>query len=165
MKASRAKPLERPSELQLFLRIKHPSLDPAVITRALGMEPEQSIAAGADVSRTGVRRLHSESYWIAKLPTTSVVELATGYRESTLTEGAAELSGEDLLAMMGATERDVRIAARLKRFENQQEFFRRINADGGSVTLIVDRGDAFEPVVLKHSLKMLAELGIALEVD
>ena len=165
MKASHARPLERSSELQLFMRIKHPSLDPATISATLGVEPEQTIAAGSDVSRTGVRRLHSESYWIAKLPTTSVTELSESSRERLVNESATAVTKEDLLAMMGAAEQDVRIAMRLKPFELHKEFFQRINAEGGSITLIVDRGESLEPIVLKHSLKKMADLGIALEVD
>jgi hypothetical protein len=168
MKAG-AKALEQSSGPQLFLRIKHPSLDPASISEALGIEPEQAIAAGSALSSAGVRRLHSESYWIAKLPTPSIRQLAERLRErlgeGLLSDALPPLSKDDLLATMGATEQDVRISMRLKRFEPHKEFFERINAEGGSITLIVDRGESLDPVVLKHSLKKLAELGIALEVD
>lgn len=165
MKASRAQPLERSSGVQLFLRIKHPSLDPAAISEALGVQPEQAIAAGSDISSAGVRRLHSECYWIAKLPTTSITEWVERAQEGLANEAPPIVSKEDLLAMMGAAEQDVRISMRLKRFEAHKEFFQRINADGGTITLILDRGETLEPIVLKHSLKKLADLGIALEVD
>ena len=73
--------------------------------------------------------------------------------------------GEIATQTIRVSEQDVRVAMRLKRFEAHKEFFRRINADGGTITLILDRGESLEPVVLKHSLKKLADLGIALEVD
>jgi hypothetical protein len=166
MTATRAKSVERPADVQLFLRIKHPSLDPAEITRTLDIEPERAIAAGANVSSTGVRRLHSESYWIAKLPTTSMMELAKRAREGLAThETPLGLSRDDLIALMGATVQDVPILFRLRRLEVHQEFFDRINRDGGSVTLIVDRDETVRPIVLKLALKKLAELGIAIEID
>jgi len=164
MKATRAKPVDRPSEMQLFLRIKHPSMDPATISQALGIEPEQAIAAGTDVSSTGVRRLHSESYWIAKLPMASIIEL-TGSFQAGISLEPALVSKEGLAALRGATGQDVRLLALLERFEAHEEFFDRINADGGSITLIVDRGEENQPVVLKRALRKLAGLGIALEVD
>jgi len=166
MKATRAKPVDHPTELQLFLRIKHPSLDPAEITQALEIEPERAIAAGADVSSTGVRRLHTESYWIAQLPTASMLELAKRAREGLASQEAGlGLSREDLLALRGATVQDVPILFRLRRLERHKEFFERINREGGSVTLIVDRDETVRPLALKVALKKLAELGIALEVD
>lgn len=165
MRARRAKPVEHPSELQLFLRIKHPSLDPAEISQTLDIDPAQAIAAGSDVSSTGVRRLHSESYWIAQLATTAIRELVERFREGLGTEEIVSVGKDDLLAMMGATGHDSRIMFRLKPFEAHKEFFERINSEGGSVTLIVDRGDSVEPVVLKRALAKLAELGMTLEVD
>src|SRR5712671_4296339 len=47
---------------QLLLRIKHPSMDPAEITRALRLEPEHAASAGDSVSTAGKRCVHSESY-------------------------------------------------------------------------------------------------------
>jgi hypothetical protein len=166
MKATRAKSIEHPTELQLFLRIKHPSLDPAEITRTLDIEPERAIAAGADVSSTGVRRLHTESYWIAQLPTTSMRELAKRAREGfAARETALGLSREDVVALMGATAQDLPILFRLRQLEVHKEFFDRINRDGGSITLIVDRDETVRPLVLKMALEKLAELGLALEMD
>jgi hypothetical protein len=55
---------------QLSLRIRHPSMDPAVISKELGIEPEHSFRAGQPRhSRSGVApaAVHTESYWLAPL--------------------------------------------------------------------------------------------------
>jgi hypothetical protein len=60
----------RPLPFQLSLRIRHPSLDPAVISKELGIEPEHSFRAGESRhSRSGVApaAVHTESYWLAPL--------------------------------------------------------------------------------------------------
>jgi hypothetical protein len=55
---------------QLSLRLRHPSMDPAVISCELGIEPEYSFCAGqprkmqTDIAATSV---HAESYWLATL--------------------------------------------------------------------------------------------------
>jgi hypothetical protein len=64
----RAQP--QPAPFQLSLRIRHPSLDPAVISRELRIEPEHSFRAGQPRnSKTGLAlaAVHTESYWLAPL--------------------------------------------------------------------------------------------------
>jgi hypothetical protein len=57
-------------EFTLSLRIRHPSIDPAEITRALAIEPQHTWKAGesrrgpADETLAGVYR---ESYWMGRL--------------------------------------------------------------------------------------------------
>jgi hypothetical protein len=60
----------QPLPFQLSLRIKHPSLDPAVISKELGIEPEHSFRAGQPrASKSGIApaAVHTESYWLAPL--------------------------------------------------------------------------------------------------
>jgi hypothetical protein len=54
----------QPLPFQLSLRIKHPSMDPANISKELGIEPEHSFRAGQSRrSKTGVApaAVHTES--------------------------------------------------------------------------------------------------------
>jgi hypothetical protein len=162
MKAARAKSVAHSSDLQLFIRIKHPSLAPAEISRTLDIEPEEAVAAGPGESSTGVRRLHSETYWIARLQTVSLAELAKRFKEGFLDPSTPMMIKEEVMDMMDATAHERPILAGLKRFDSNQEFFARINREGGSVTLIVDRGE--RPLVLKQALRKLAAFGIALEL-
>ncbi|HYM36188.1 MAG TPA: hypothetical protein VET48_12365, partial [Steroidobacteraceae bacterium] len=53
--------------VEMFLRIKHPSIDPQEITEVLGLQPEHATKAGLETSAKGVKRLFSESYWLAHL--------------------------------------------------------------------------------------------------
>lgn len=164
MKA-RPQPKQNPQEPRLFLRIRHPTMDPREITRALAIEPIQTIAAGA-VTESGVHRLHSESYWIAQLPIASMHELVEGYRAGTLSP-ALPASKEELLALVGATEWDARILLRLKelQLDANHQFLQQVVSDGGSIALLVDRGEQRLPFVIKRALPKLAQLGIELEVD
>ena len=55
---------------QLSLRIRHPSMDPADISKELGIKPEHSFRAGQPRhSKSGVApaAVHTESYWLAPL--------------------------------------------------------------------------------------------------
>lgn len=144
-----------PDEPQLFLRIRHPSLDPREITRALAIEPIQTVPCGS-----------SESYWIAELPTSLVRELLAKYR------GVPGLSNirlneEEAPALVGGTEWDHRILLQLKALtaEKPRGFLQKLIREGGSVTLLIERGDQRSPFVIKRAMATLAELGIELEVD
>ena len=149
---------------QLFLRIRHPDLDPDTVTEVLGLEPEHQVRAGRSVARNGAERLHSESYWIAALTEDDFEERA----ESDWLLGAAKLREARALGMkfmMEATGYDFPIARWLKRLDGRREFFQRIRSEGGSVTLVIQRTDHEYPVAIRESLQRLADLGIALEVD
>jgi hypothetical protein len=60
----------KPSPFQLSLRIKHPSMDPADISKELGIEPEHTFRAGQprhSISGVAPAAVHNESYWLAPL--------------------------------------------------------------------------------------------------
>lgn len=151
---------------QLFLRIRHPTLDPREITQALAIEPIQTVACGSSVEGV-VRRLHSESYWIAQLPTASMRELLEKYRGGVRDLSMVQMNKEDLVALGGGTEWDVRILLQLKDLtaETSLTFLQQVIREGGSVALLIERGEQRSPFVIKRALAKLAELGIELEVD
>jgi len=149
---------------QLFLRIKHPALDPDVVTEAIGLQPEHAIKAGRSVSRSGVERLHSESYWIAALRTLSdegavpadpmLARMTPSQAQSLMRRFLADTTGYDSFILLW-----------LRRLGEQQELLKRINDEGGSVTLVIQRADHDRPVSVRQSLQRLSELGIGLEID
>ncbi|HEY4369409.1 MAG TPA: hypothetical protein VGN07_19405 [Steroidobacteraceae bacterium] len=163
MKA-RTQPRTVEPSFQLFLRIKHPALDPEVVTEAIGLQPEHSVRAGRSVSRSGVERLHSESYWIASLSTPIteddepadplLARMTASQAQSLMKRFAADASGYDGF-----------IELWLRRLGDQQALLKRINDEGGSVTLVVQRADHDRPVSVRQALRRLAELGIGLEID
>lgn len=165
MKA-RLQPQQIPKDPQLFLRIKHPSMDPHEITRVLAIEPTETITAGMTVSG-GVRRMHSESYWIAQLPGESMRDLVKKHRAGILNFLTPPPGKGAALELIGATEWDVRILLRLKEFEIEahQEFLRKIIQEGGSIALLVNRADDRSAFSIRRALPKLAQLGIGLEVD
>jgi hypothetical protein len=107
--------------------------------------------------------LHSETYWIGRLAVPSVDELVKKVREQALSQQPA-LGKEEFAHVMGSSMHDVRIMSQLTSFERNKAFFDRINREGGSITLIIDSGEAERPIVLNKTLRKLAELGMALEV-
>lgn len=145
-----------PEGPQLFLRIRHPTLDPREITQALAIEPLQTIPCGS-----------SESYWIAELPTASMHELVEKYRGGMRNLSMVQMSKEDLLALGGGTEWDTRILLQLRalRAEQPRKFLQQVIRAGGSVALLIDRGEQRSPFIIKRAMATLAELGIELEVD
>ena len=168
MKTSSSRKLEQPL-MEMFLRIKHPTLDPDTITETLGLEPEECIKAGTTASKTGGRRLHCESYWIAELTVPSPAEMAhweTGAPGAQLAGGiSAQQSRVEAKHLLNATEYDFLILGWLKRLEGKQAFFAELDRGGGSATLLVQRQDQSAPISLRGSLGKLAALGIGLEID
>lgn len=167
MKTSSSRKLDQPL-MEMFLRIKHPTLDPDTITETLGLEPEECIKVGTSASKTGGRRLHSESYWIADLTVPSLAELARWEADtpgSRLTATFPQQNRAEIKHLIGATEYDFFILGWLKRLEGQQPFFQELNQSGGSATLLIQRNDANAPVSLRKSLGRLDALGIGLEID
>lgn len=155
-----------PDGPQLFLRIRHPTLDPREITRALAIEPIQTLACGSSVEGA-VRRLHTESYWIAELPTASMHELLARYRSGAREISMLAFNKEELPGLIGGSEWDHRILLQLKELQadKPRALLQQIIRDGGSVTLLVERGERRSPFVIKRALAKLAELGIELEID
>jgi hypothetical protein len=167
MKTSSSRKLSQPL-MEMFLRIKHPTLDPDTITETLGLEPEECIKAGTTASKTGSRRLHSESYWIADLTVPSLAEMARWELDApeAFTRGVFPQQGRvELKQLVGATEYDFFILGWLRRLESKQAFFNEVNQAGGSATLLIQRNDENAPISLRKSLRKLDELGIGLEID
>jgi hypothetical protein len=177
------------SRVQLFLRIKHCSLAPREISQALHIEPDHAVPAGESVSSQGKQTVHSETYWLAQLstPTFPVAispEDVQDYKALLSTASVAKkvsiherqfernayvyqgLSKAEILETIGASPIELVLVPWLRRFAAQVPFIKSINADGGSVTLIVQLRKIDHPVRIRPSLaRRLADAGIELEVD
>ena len=166
---AKAPRIQANAQSQLFLRIKHPTLDPTEISAMLGLQAEHAVKAGDDVSATGVRRLFNETYWLAALPDWSRQLLAEALAgkpaEFRLSSAAADK--EDVRALMRSTNiQDFSIICWLRKFEAQREFFAHINQTQGSVTLLLNRGNREAAFTISPPLaQRLAKLGVALEID
>ncbi|HEX5420316.1 MAG TPA: DUF4279 domain-containing protein [Gammaproteobacteria bacterium] len=186
------------------MRIKHPALDPDEITRALGINPEETISKGESVSR-GVRRVHTESYWLAELSFPSKDEIVaeavraasqglsfdvdtpklrklsaglpdfTSPKLSSLRERAGQRfdpnpAGDEIGAAFelgpNTVSQEFALLARLRKLKSHQAFFGRIRAEGGTVSLLLQRTHHDAPFTLTSELAhRLADLDIDLEID
>jgi hypothetical protein len=157
-----------PDGLQLFLRVKHPGIDPADISRELNVEPEYANRAGASVSERGVKRLYSESYWLASLPVRSIQELASWASSSGLKPSAPSTAAQlsSLRSAHATGVHGMQILLWLKTLEARASFLKRLNDEGGSITLVVQRPDRDAPFVVSPAVSQrLAQLEIGLEIE
>jgi hypothetical protein len=138
--------------MQLSLRIRHPSMDPALISRELAIQAEHSFRAGEPRhSRSGLApSVHGETYWLGVLePSTWLVDL-----EKLHSAGSQSLAWTLSLC---ATRFRVKHSVLL----------RQIRADGGHVSLIIALAAS---VVTSFSItpdisRTCSELGITLEFE
>jgi hypothetical protein len=115
---------------QLSLRVRHPSIDPASISRELQIEPEHSFRAGdpRESARSATATaVHVDSYWLATLDLSTLL-LGTAL--------APEISPHTHAMVFSAldTALTVLTGSVLRR---HSAFFHRIQSEGGEVRLIV----------------------------
>jgi hypothetical protein len=147
---------------QLSLRVRHPSIDPAAISRELQIEPEHSFRAGEprDPSRSlAVAPVHVDSYWLATL---DLEKLLVGTPETALVHEITRHTQTIATSLEPAL--TILTASVLRR---HAEFFRRIQSEGGEVRLIVAisarkmRGFTLTP----HLSRALSELRIPIDFE
>jgi hypothetical protein len=158
MEARRAAP--QPSyPFQLSLRIRHPSIDPAEISRQLRIEAEHSFRAGEprESGRSSVAPVHAESYWLATLdPATLLLGTAFDPQVSPHTHAIAfSVLDSALIAVISGFLR------------GHVDFFRQLQSEGGEARLIVAisgrraRGFTLTP----HLGKALSELRMPVDFE
>jgi hypothetical protein len=161
MEARRASQPSYP--FQLSLRVRHPSIDPASISRELQIEPEHSFRAGEprDSTRSlAVAPVHVDSYWLATLDLEKLLlgtpEMPLMHEVSRHTQAIALNALEPALTLLTASV-----------LRRHAEFFRRIQSEGGEVRLIVaisarkTRGFTLTP----HLSRALSELRIPVDFE
>lgn len=124
------------------LRVRHPSLDPSLLTKTLHLEPLHTWRAGEprrSVTGAALGGEHRESYWSAPLPGQAV--------------GAAALPLELFLSQQ------------LVQLNRHRDFLSRLLGEGGQLSLLVELAPV-ENAVLTLSTSVarkLADLNIELE--
>lgn len=148
---------------QLSLRVRHPSIDPALISRELQIEPEHSFRAGApreSARSAAATPVHVDSYWLATLDLST---LLLGTSEGAL---LPELSRHTQAIAFSALDGALTILT-TSVLRRHSEFFRRIESEGGEVRLIVaisarkTRGFTLTP----HLSRALSELRIPVDFE
>ena len=136
--------------LSISLRVRHPSLDPDVITGTLGITPEHFWGCGEPRRSASGAKLggtHRETYWSATLP---------------------EPLGQHL---PGQSTWHVEPAALLARhvlqLKRHRAFFDQIRAEGGDASLMVELAPEAETAFRLDAsiMRQLAELGLAVEFE
>jgi hypothetical protein len=162
---------DRVPQFELSMRIRHPSLDPMEISRELQLEPEHSFKAGEPrTSSSGIAAaaVHAESYWLchldpAKLPTPVGLfddrPVAKRQRLRMADEWARALAGDSL----GIT---LSMCATLF-LRAHKDFLRRVQSDGGEVSLIVEVSAPNVPgfKLTPQTSRALSDLGITVEFE
>ena len=124
------------------LRVRHPTVDPAILTETLKLEPAHSWKAGDPrQSQTGavIGGKYRDSYWSAPLPGQMV--------------GGATLPLETF------------IAQQLLQLGRHRDFFSRLQAEGGEISLLVEIAPIANAVLTLSSTvaRRLADLNIEME--
>jgi hypothetical protein len=121
---------EAPS-FTISLQIKHPTIDPDLITRTLGVNPDHAWACGepkrSGGAAHGVRR---NSFWCATLMSPPV---AAGFgdllKESAKLHRAMDVVNQDFAASL---------SVRLLLLRRHQEFIQRLVDEGGELSFVVE---------------------------
>jgi len=150
---------------ELALRIRHPSIDPASLSRELRVEPTHSFRAGEprDSRSVGVpASVHGESYWLGVLDASSWPSSAW-YSGFAHLQAAESKYGKAHSQSLGfALEMITRSWVR-----THSALFERIGAEGGQVSLLISLSPqavgsfSLAPEVTRK----FGELGITIEFE
>jgi hypothetical protein len=155
----------QPLSFELSLRIRHPFLDPVVLSRELALEPEHSFRVGdprqpqSDLAPVTV---HAESYWLAVLdPSTWLIDVSFAARST---------SARAHRNMGAAVARNLGLALSLTAMRLRSAhavLLNQIRSEGGQASLLIALfPDAMSGFTLAPDVsRIFSELGIALEFD
>jgi hypothetical protein len=165
MEAEKLSPAESDA-FRLALRVRHPSMDPAELSRAFKIEPEHSYRAGSKrPSRSNLTApsVHSESYWLGELaPTEQLLHLSfAGLQHVTQRQQTAarrNLTSNLTWALASTCGRILK---------TQADLLRRIRAEGGDVTLLVTicSNELASFSLVPEATRLFGELGVAIEFE
>src|SRR6185312_11893555 len=132
-------------EFTVSLRIRHPTIDPATISSALGIEPQHTWRAGqprCDQAGVELGGAHHDSYWMGRLME------------------APQLSSESL-SVEGV------ILKTLSQLRRAQSFLKQLHAEGGVAELLVSlyARDDFRLELPSDSLTVLGRMHLAIALD
>jgi hypothetical protein len=151
-----------PRAYQLSLRIRHPSMDPADITRELGLTPEHAFKAG-DARPSGhslaPASVYPESYWLAVLkPQGAAIDVSFPGRPQT------QLAQERLQASEMGLNWALSLST-VKLLNPHVDLLQRIKSEGGEVSLLLAiSGQDSSFTLAPQTSHFFGRLGITLEV-
>jgi hypothetical protein len=158
---------ERPRAFELALRIRHPSLDPAVISRELKLEPEHSFRAGEpreSVSGIAAAAVHPESYWLATLdPGEWPAEHLRGLEFPSVPRASSQ---ERMRVMVSSLGMALTLSA-VHFLRAHAEFLKRVLTEGGDAALLVEvpMEHAQSFTLTPQVTKVISDLGVSLDFE
>jgi hypothetical protein len=154
-----------PQPFQLSLRIRHPSMDPADLSREFKIESEHSFRAGDPrPPRSGVApaSVHAESYWLGALnPARWPPDISfPGHPRLQIAQkglGTAATKSLGWALSLSAT----------AFFHSHAELLRRIRSEGGQISLLValSPGEMSSFSIVPEVSRVFGELGITIEFE
>jgi hypothetical protein len=152
---------------ELSLRIRHPSMDPADLSRQLGIDATHSFRAGEPrPSRSHITSasVHGESYWLGTLdPSWPAATWLSGFSGFASLELAQKELGNSITQSLGWA---LSLSAR-RLLRSNAALLERIRIEGGQVSLLV----ALSPATVDgFSLtpevsRIFSDLGITIEFE
>jgi hypothetical protein len=148
---------------ELSLRIRHPSVDPAELSRELALEAEHSFRAGEPRRSRGdatSASVYGESYWLGTLDPTSWPADAWFSGHADQDFAVRELRKSATRSLGWA------LSFSARRFLRAKALFERIRSEGGQVSVLVTLSSALESFTMPPEVsRMFGDLGITLEFD
>lgn len=132
-------------EFTISLQLRHPDIDPARITHALGMQPQHTWQAGAprlDIGGEPLEGVYRESYWMGRVMEKPQLSTGRSSVESMLMQTLAQL-------------------------RRAQSFLQRFRSSGGVAELHVSlfTREQFNFELAPDSLMGLGRLGLAVALE
>lgn len=150
----------RPRPFELSLRIRHPSMDPAEISRELRLQAEHSFKAGEprqSSSGLAATSVHAESYWLGTLNPAAWPTTLTAFDMSFPGRPNLTVNKERLQTMVSDSLGLTLTLCTTFFLRQHGDFVRRVQTEGGEISLIV----ALSPKAL-HGFTLSPQIGRAL---
>lgn len=159
---------ERPRTFELALRIRHPSMDPAVISHELRLQPEHCFKAGTpreSMSGIAAANVHPESYWLGTLdPAQWPTDELSAFDFPNMPRGG--VTRERVRVLMNSLGIALSVGT-LQFLRAHLDFLRRLQSEGGDVALIVEvPAEASQSFTLTPQVaKALGDLGVSVDFE
>ncbi len=151
---------------ELTLRIRHPSMDPAEISRVLRLQAEHSFKAGEpreSISGIAATSVHSESYWLGTLEPATFSSFDLSFPD----RPRFALAKERLQSMVSESLSMALTLCTSSFLRTHADFVRRVQTEGGEVSLLVELSpQALHGFTLTPQVgRALSDLGVTVEFE
>ncbi|MGH8258653.1 MAG: hypothetical protein ACREUG_03075 [Steroidobacteraceae bacterium] len=151
---------------QISLHVRHPSIDPAQLSRDLELTPAESIAAGSPrpVGSAMNSGVHRETFWVAMLPQKAAAgEVLV---PMSIVAHAARLSRQTA-ALPASRSFEWNLLAAVNALRSRSAALERLRSEGAQVRFVatVDPAELPSLALPAQVASALAQLGMALELE